>query len=352
LCESATVLRRGAVVARLDPRERAPADIAALMIGARVPAVKREHDATEPVEKLRLRVAGLAMPAEPPHGMALRNINFVVRAGEIFGIAGVAGEGQSELMAALSGERRSPVAGSVQIGRHRIGRAGPSARRRVGAAFVPEERLGHAAVPEMDLADNVILAHHAVLPLAPGGLLSRGRARAWVERVRAAFDVRGGGQGAVPKAGALSGGNLQKFVVGREILRKPKILVVNQPTWGVDAGAAAVIRQALVDLAGEGAGIVVISQDLDELFEIADRMAVMQNGRLSYARPTEEFTPESIGLLMAQGALDPEDVPRKRRKRRGSGSGSGSLGGGDRAARGRFSIAGLFSGTRGYGRAW
>jgi ABC-type uncharacterized transport system ATPase subunit len=171
-------------------------------------------------------------------------------------------------------------------------------RRKLGAAFVPEERLGHGAVPAFKLSENVILTRYASdKDLTRSGTIGRDAALNVAERVIKSYDVRKGKPD--PEAQALSGGNLQKFVVGRELDRSPAVLIVNQPTWGVDAGAAATIRQALVDLARGGSAILVISQDLDEIFEIADRIAVISRGQLSEAYPASELTREKIGLLMA-----------------------------------------------------
>jgi general nucleoside transport system ATP-binding protein len=170
------------------------------------------------------------------------------------------------------------------------------ARRRLGAAFVPEERLGHAAAPNHRLSENTLVSHHAEGQVSRGGFIMSGTARRVAAAIVRAFDVRTPEPD--PPARKLSGGNLQKFVVGREIIRKPRLLVVHQPTWGVDAGAARLIRQALVDLARGGSAVLVISQDLDELFEIADRMAVIHEGGLSAVRPTAEWTREAVGLEM------------------------------------------------------
>jgi simple sugar transport system ATP-binding protein len=161
---------------------------------------------------------------------------------------------------------------------------------------VPEERLGHATAPRFRLSENALLSGHATGGFLKAGLVQPGRLLSFVDEVTRAFDVRKGPRD--PEARALSGGNLQKFTVGREILRGPKMLVVAQPTWGVDAGAARRIRQALVDLAAEGAGVLVISQDLDELLEIADRIAVIFHGRLSAPMPVPGLTRERLGLLM------------------------------------------------------
>ncbi|MEM6422209.1 MAG: ABC transporter ATP-binding protein, partial [Pseudomonadota bacterium] len=260
LCEEATVLRRGRVAGNCDPRETPAARIAEMMVGERIQTVTRAP-ASPGKGTLRLHVHSLSLPAEHTGGRALRDIHLKVHGYEIVGIAGIAGEGQNELMAALTGERTLPMLkGAIEINGKRLAHRGPVSRRAQGAAFVPEDRTGHAAVPQMDLADNLLLTRHAEQGFSLRGFLSRGRARRWVDKVRETFDVRASTD--APLAGSLSGGNLQKFIMGREILRAPKLLVVNQPTWGVDAAAAARIRQALLDLAAEGAGVLVISQDL------------------------------------------------------------------------------------------
>ncbi|NJM29624.1 MAG: ATP-binding cassette domain-containing protein, partial [Rhizobiales bacterium] len=221
-----------------------------------------------------------------------------VKAGEVVAIAGVAGNGQSELFDAISGERSVASPAMLVMDTKSCGGEGVNSRRRLGGAYVPEERLGHGAVPGFKLSENVVLTRHASdESVVKTGLLQKGGAMGVSERVIKEFDVRKGKPD--PEARALSGGNLQKFVVGRELDRKPGILVVNQPTWGVDAGAAATIRQALIDLSREGSAVLVISQDLDEIFEVADRIAVISRGQLSEAYPASELNAEKIGLLMA-----------------------------------------------------
>jgi simple sugar transport system ATP-binding protein len=262
------------------------------------------HDVAANDSPVRLAVRNLSLASDDPHGVSLKALNLDLRQGEILGIAGVAGNGQEEFFAALSGERRAPRAEQVVLDGAAVGREDINARRKRGAAFVPEERLGHAAAPRLSLSDNALVSGHAANGFVRAGFLERGRMLGWVDQVTKAFDVRKGTRD--PEARALSGGNLQKFVVGREILRRPSLLVVAQPTWGVDAGAASLIRQALVDMAKEGASVLVISQDLDELFEIADRMAVIFHGRLSDARPVAGLTREAVGLLMG-GAGFPAD---------------------------------------------
>ena len=294
LCETATILRLGRKVGACDPREESARSLAALMVGAQISDVHaRRAQAAGPE---RLVVDGLSMKAEEIHGVDLENVSLTVRGGEVFGIAGVAGNGQSELFAMLSGERPGRRARAIRIDGAEVGDDDITRRRLRGAAFVPEERNGHAAAPDFSLAENVVLSRHATADVAPRGLVRFGRARTLARSIAARFDVRKAAPD--PAARTLSGGNLQKFVVGREILSEPKILLVNQPTWGVDAAACATIRQALVDLAAGGAAVLLISQDLDELFEICDRIAVIHDGRLSQALDAKASTREEIGLLM------------------------------------------------------
>ncbi len=294
LCDRATVLRAGRVVGACAPARETPASLARLMIGT-APETPRRRSA--PAGAVRLETARLELPAATLHGTALRAVSLQVRAGEILGIAGVAGNGQSELFAALSGERLATWPGAVTIDGRAVGTLGPAARRRMGLCTVPEERNGHAAAPGFSLSENAMLTGRARLGLSRLGVLRRHAAGAFARRVIAAFGVRSAGEDAA--AGSLSGGNLQKFVVGREVLQSPDVLVVAQPTWGVDAGAAAVIHAALFDLAASGAAVLVISQDLDELRLISDRLMVIAGGVLTEAGVPDAVSTERIGLMMA-----------------------------------------------------
>jgi simple sugar transport system ATP-binding protein len=247
---------------------------------------------------VRLSVKDLSMPKPTPFAVDLKSIGLEVRSGEIVGLAGIAGNGQDELFAALSGERLADRPDQVVVNSVPVGRLGITARRQFGAAFIPEERLGHGAVPRMRLSNNVTLTRHSTKDgLVRSGVVVGAAAKKIEHRVAEEFDVRKGS--ADPEAASLSGGNLQKFVVGREIDRQPGVLVVCQPTWGVDAGAATTIRQALVDLARSGSAVLMISQDLDEILEISDRVTVISHGRLSEPRDAHAITREEIGLMMA-----------------------------------------------------
>ena len=291
-CDHATILRHGKVIASCDPRDHSARELAAMMVGGALREIDRSG--RHPGEVL-LQVSDLNLPPLSRDGTALKSISLHVRAGEVLAIGGVAGNGQEELLSALSGEIPS-APGTVLLEGRDLSRQGPGPRRRAGLLAAPEDRLGHAAVPGFSLVENALLTGAARENLAPGGMIRRRAARDFARRVIAAFDVRTPGPDTA--AAALSGGNLQKFVIGREVLQAPRVLVVNQPTWGVDAAAAAAIRQALLDLAAKGAGVVVISQDLDELLELGDRFCALNEGRLSAPRPTEGLSLDEIGLML------------------------------------------------------
>ncbi|WP_313349667.1 ABC transporter ATP-binding protein, partial [Paracoccus sp. (in: a-proteobacteria)] len=290
-CDRATILRQGKVVGTVHPNAHSARELAAMMVGAEMRVVDRSG------RKPGVPVLEIRDLSTPPGGesVALKNIALTLRRGEILGIGGVAGNGQEELLSALSGETMT-APGTIALEGLDLSGLGPEARRKAGLLAAPEDRLGHAAVPEFSLAENTLLTAGARQGLVRNGLIDRRAATAFAQQVIQAFDVRTPGPDTA--AGALSGGNLQKFVIGREVLGRPHVLVVNQPTWGVDAGAAAAIRQALLDLAAQGAGLIVISQDLDELLELSDRFCALNEGRLSSPRPTEGLTVEEIGLML------------------------------------------------------
>ena len=299
LCDSATILRHGRVIATCDPRDVSARSLAEMMVGTVLHTPSR---AARGGGDVALRLNRLSQRPATPFGTTLKSVSLEVVEGEVLGIAGVAGNGQDELLAALSGEvPAAPQA--IELGATPIGHLGPNARRALGLLAAPEERLGHAAAPDMTLTENAVLTGSVRKGLARAGFINWPRARRFAEDVIASFDVRTPGPGNAARS--LSGGNLQKFVIGREILQEPKVLVVNQPTWGVDAAAAAAIRQALLNLAEQGTAVIVISQDLDELMEISDRFAALNEGRLSAPRPAQGLSVEEIGLMMG-GAHDME----------------------------------------------
>ncbi|GHA17577.1 ABC transporter [Devosia pacifica] len=294
LCDSATILRGGKVVATCDPAEETSRSMAEKMIGTSLADV--EKNASRQFGEPKLVVSRLSTKSEDEFGVAVADVSFSVRAGEIFGIAGVAGNGQNALLDALSGEVRGADSEAITLDGHPLGLLGTTQRRKLGLCAVPEERNGHAAVSEFTLSDNSVLTARDRKGLVGSGLINSGAARNYTGEVIAEFAVKALGPEAL--AGSLSGGNLQKYIMGREILQSPTVLVVSQPTWGVDAGAATAIRQALVNLAAAGSAIVVISQDLDELLTLSDRLAVINDGHLSQPLDVDGISIEEIGLLM------------------------------------------------------
>ena len=292
LCHGCTVMRGGKVTGVVDPRRQSNASLSRLMIGAEPPQLVH-REAT--LGDVALELKNLSLEPDGAYGVPLQNLSLQLRAGEVLGVAGVSGNGQQELLAALSGEDRRCAAGSLALFGQDITRIGPSKRREHGLYFVPEERLGRGAVPMHSLASNTLLTRRESVKAL--GWIDVKATHALASRLIERFKVKAGGSDAPAKS--LSGGNLQKFIVGREIDANPKVLIVAQPTWGVDVGAAAQIRGELLALRDAGCAVLVISEELDELFELSDRLLVIARGRLSPQVATREATVEQIGQWMA-----------------------------------------------------
>ena len=300
LCDTATILRHGEKVATCIPVATTAREMAEMMVGASFAnPIKAKREMGDTILSLK----NVSASSAEAFGTSLRDISLDLKEGEILGIGGVAGNGQDELLATLSGE--TTVASDMIIfDGQAIGKQGPTERRKIGLLSAPEERLGHAAAPAMSLRENTVMTAAERKSLLKNGFIDWAAADQYTQDIIADFDVRT--PGTHTPAGSLSGGNLQKFVVGREVLQNPKVFVVNQPTWGVDAAAAASIRQKLLDLADNGAGVIVISQDLDELLEISDRFCAINEGRLSKIVPTSTLEMDQIGLMMGGATVDQE----------------------------------------------
>ncbi len=295
LCTACTVMRAGRVTGVCDPRQETNASLSQLMIGSLPPELGlRSYQAGPQV----LNVRDLRLTRSDPFGVDLRGIDLQVRAGEVVGIAGVSGNGQRELLFALSGEDTRAARDSIQFQGQAIGHWAPDRRREVGLHFVPEERLGRGAVPSLSLAQNLLLTRHEAVSKKGGlGWLNLALLREQAQAIIARYQVKAAGPDA--PARSLSGGNLQKFLVGREIEAAPKLLIISQPTWGVDVGASAQIRAALLALRDAGCAVLVVSEELDELLELSDRLHVIANGRLSPALTREEASISRIGAWMS-----------------------------------------------------
>jgi ABC-type uncharacterized transport system ATPase subunit len=292
LCHRCTVLRGGRVTGEVDPRTETNASLSRRMIGAEPPRLSR---APPRLGDVALEVSGLGLSKVDHFGVTLEDIRLRVRGGEIVGIAGVSGNGQPELMAALSGEDTRARAGSIALFGADLARASPRVRRRAGMNFVPEERLGRGAVPTLSLAQNTLLTRTAAV--GPLGMLRLPAVARLAGELIRKFRVKARGPEAAARS--LSGGNLQKFIMGREIDAAPRLFLVSQPTWGVDVGAAAEIRAELLRLRDAGAAVLVVSEELDELMEITDRIVVMARGRMSPPVDTRDATVEEIGVWMS-----------------------------------------------------
>ncbi|MGB0928591.1 MAG: ABC transporter ATP-binding protein [Pikeienuella sp.] len=298
LCHGATILRGGKVTGICNPAEESARSMAEMMIGRALAAPQVADWA--PGATL-FTVENLSLRSAHPFGVDLKEISIALRAGDILGVAGVAGNGQDELIDALSGEVRVQ-ADAIMLNGEAIGAMGPNDRRARGLCAAPEERLGHAAAPDMSLTDNTVVSARRRANLTNGGFIKYEAASNFARKVVEAFGVKTASVDSAAKS--LSGGNLQKFVVGREILQKPDVFIVSQPTWGVDAGAAEIIRDAIRDLARGGAAVLVISQDLDELMEVSTLFTVIAEGRMNYAIPTKDVTVEQIGVMMGGSVPD------------------------------------------------
>ncbi len=293
ICHSATILRNGQVSGSCNPQDVTSVQIARMMVGDDTPL--SEDYAKAEGAAVVLNITQLNYKSTDPFACALNDLNLAVKAGEIVGIAGVAGNGQDELMALLSGEERCDNEAIHLLG-NAIGKMNPAKRRELGFAFVPEERLGRGAVPDMTLQQNALLSssHKDMLNK---GWINFSKVSLYAQHIINKYKVKCSDQHAQAKS--LSGGNLQKFIIGREIEQNPKLLVCSHPTWGVDIGASILIRHALIKLRDEGAAILVVSEDIDELYQISDRICAICQGDLSPIKKTQDVNIETLGQWMA-----------------------------------------------------
>jgi len=294
LCNEVTIMRNGRVIDSCSTDNQTAKSLATKMLGEKLDDLKTDYSHIE--ESISFSVKNISCSFNDPFYTDLKNISFQVKTGEIFGIAGVAGNGQSELMDILVGENTSIDSGELIFNKINIEFFNPQKRRDLSIAFVPENRLGHSAVPELTLSENILLSQFPNNNFSKNGILNYNFIEKHAQKVIDNFNVVTPGSDA--KASSLSGGNLQKFVIGREISSKPKLLIISHPTWGIDAGAEHSIRESLIELSKNGTSIIVISQDLDELIEITHSIAVIYSGKLSAPLKTSDVEISKLGLLM------------------------------------------------------
>jgi simple sugar transport system ATP-binding protein len=291
ISDRVAVLRASRLVAERPAQGATKAQLAELMVGREVRMPHRE--AMHRVGDVLLKLRGVT--TAPVHGRAgLEAIDLEVRAGEIVAIAGVAGNGQDVLADLLSG-LLAPVSGTITALARTLP-PDPRAWVQAGVGRVPEDRQGAGVVGDLPVWKNAILERYRDRRYCRAGLMNTAAARAHTQRTVERFDVRL--QSIEAPARSLSGGNIQKLILGRVLGESPRILVVNQPTWGLDVGAVSFVHGELLAARRAGAAILLISEDLDEVFALADRVAVMHRGTLTPTRPAEAWTLASIGLAM------------------------------------------------------
>jgi len=298
IADRITVIRQGKVVGERGP-ECTDAELAALMVGRSV-QLRVSKEAARPGD-VRLAVRDLVVPGDTGRS-AVEGISFEVRAGEILGVAGVQGNGQTELCEALMGLR--PSAGTVLLGDHDISDATPRDRLRAGIGFIPEDRQEDGLVGEFPVADNLVLDVYDRPPFANGIALDLDKIKATATARVPEFDIRTTSI-STPVA-ALSGGNQQKVILAREIGRDLTVLLASQPTRGLDVGSIEFVHRRIIEQRDQGVAVVIVSSELDEIYALADRIAVMYEGKITGFRPPT-VSVEELGLLMAGASTDTDD---------------------------------------------
>jgi ABC-type uncharacterized transport system ATPase subunit len=298
ISDEVTVMRDGRVVGRVATSETNAADLARMMVGREVLLRVDKPDAKTGTAELTVR--NLSITAKG--AKRLDDVSFEVRKGEILGIAGVEGNGQTELIEALAGlVNPSQLSGEILFEDRDITREGARLRRELGIAHIPEDRHRRGLLLEFDLAENAILGVHYRKPIVSfaGVVLDSAAVRQRANDIIAGFDVRPANPD-LP-ARALSGGNQQKLIIGREFKVEPKLLLVSQPTRGVDIGAIEFIHRKLVSLRDSGCAVLLVSAELEEVTSLSDRLLIIHDGRIVGEVDPKVATIEEIGLLMTRG---------------------------------------------------
>ncbi len=295
ICSEATILRGGQLVQSCVPQEHSQKELAEMMIGKKLTELARSKIN---IGSEIFSINNLSQESDDLYGVDLKSINLTIRQGSIVGIAGVAGNGQDELMELLIGEKSS-ADGVLKFNEQDVGSLGSHERRQLSMFFIPEERLGHGAVPDMTLDENMLLSRPDSSGMTKSEVIDWSSVASFSKKVIDDFNVQTPSSKMLAKS--LSGGNLQKFMVGRELIRNPELLIVSQPTWGVDAGSANNIHQSLISLADNGSAILIISQDLDEILSLCEQIHVLSEGKLSEAVDMKNNGLEKISQLMVGG---------------------------------------------------
>ncbi len=293
LCDEVAVMRKGKLVSVSEIKNENIESLANKMVGQNLKTIKKKKAKTSSDQLIK--ITNLNFTSEDPFETNLMDINFSVNRGECLGIAGISGNGQSELFQVLSGEIISEK-NSIEFNNNYIGDLSPQERREYLMAFSPEDRLEQAAIPQMKIFENVALNNFKSSNFFNNGLINENKIKEHSKKIISDFNVNT--DNIELKSQFLSGGNLQKLIIGRELITSPDLLICFNPTWGLDVGAINYIHETLIKINEQNKSIILISTDTDELLKLSDKISVIHKGKLSKIMNAEEVTSEKLGILM------------------------------------------------------
>ena len=300
LCDEVAVMRKGKVVSVSQTQNERVETLANKMVGQKLAKIKKKINISKNKDEI-FKVKHLNFYSDDPFETNLVNLNFSVKKGECLGIAGISGNGQNELFQILSGEIITPDT-SIIFRSKEIAKLNPKQRREYLMAFSPEDRISQAAVPELKIYENVALNNFKSSNFFEKGLVNEKKIKEHSKKILSDFSVNT--DNVELKSQFLSGGNLQKLILGRELITAPELLICYNPTWGLDVGAINYIHETLIKINDQEKSTILISTDTEELLKLSDRIAVIYKGKLSKIMPSEEVTPEKLGVLMGGGSID------------------------------------------------
>ena len=300
LCDEVAIMRKGKLVSVSKIIDEKIETLAIKMIGQNLKVVNKKASKEKTNEQL-IKISNLNFRTDNPFETNLNNINFEVSRGECLGIAGISGNGQSELFQILSGEIASEN-NSILFNNSPIGNLNPQERRQYLMAFSPEDRMAQAAIPQMKIFENVALNNFKSSNFFNGGLINEKKIKEHSHKILSDFSVNT--NNVELKSQFLSGGNLQKLIIGRELITSPELLICFNPTWGLDVGAINYIHETLIKINEQKKSIILISTDTDELLKLSDKICVIYKGKLSKIMDANDVTSEKLGLLMGGGEID------------------------------------------------
>jgi len=299
LCDDVAVMRKGQLVSVSKIKDEKIETLANKMVGQNLKNIKKKITKKKVSENL-IKISNLNFSSPDPFETNLKNINFELNKGECLGVAGISGNGQSELFQILSGEIISEK-NSILLNGNPIGNLNPQQRREYLMAFSPEDRMEQAAVPQMKIFENVALNNFKSSNFFNNGLINEKKIKEHSKKILSDFSVNT--NNVELKSQFLSGGNLQKLIMGRELITSPELLICFNPTWGLDVGAINYIHETLIKINEQKKSIILISTDTDELLKLSDKICVINKGKLSKIMDAENVTSEKLGLLMGGGEI-------------------------------------------------